>query len=253
MNGSPRDIAQAPVLQCRQLTKTFGTLKVLDLVDLTVGRGEVICIVGPSGSGKSTLLRVMNGLEPLGSGTIELFGTPLDAPRQALAQARRRVGMVFQSFNLFPHLTVRRNVSLAPQRTRKLARREADRLADDLIARVGLADHVDKYPAQLSGGQQQRVAIARALAMEPEILLFDEPTSALDPETVGEVLAVMEELTSTGIAMLIVTHEMGFARRAAHRIAFMDHGRILCDLPPDAFFHGVPIPRLRDFLASIMY
>ncbi|MGE0241402.1 MAG: amino acid ABC transporter ATP-binding protein [Parvibaculaceae bacterium] len=250
------DLAEAgaagPVLSCRSVRKRFGSVTVLDSLSLDVGRGEVICIIGPSGSGKSTLLRAINGLEPIESGSIEVAGISVSGAAKDLRQVRRSAGMVFQSFNLFPHMTVRRNLTLAPRRALKLSRAAADKRAEALLARVRMSDQIDKYPTQLSGGQQQRVAIARALAMEPAILLFDEPTSSLDPESVGEVLDIMRELAATRTTMLVVTHEMGFARQVADRVVFMDRGRIVCDEPPDVFFGGIEEPRIRAFLASIL-
>jgi ABC-type polar amino acid transport system ATPase subunit len=232
--------------------KSYGNFEALKGVSLRVGAGEVVCIVGPSGSGKSTLLRTINGLESVSSGHIEVDGKRFTSDRRQLDEVRRNVGMVFQSFNLFPHLTVRSNLTLAPRRVRKLSNAEATETAKRLLARVGITDQIDKYPAQLSGGQQQRVAIARALAMEPRILLFDEPTSALDPEMVKEVLDVMRELAHTGITMVIVTHEMKFAREVADRILFMDEGRLLIDSKPDDFFGRDLDPRLSKFLSHVL-
>ena len=241
-----------PIIRCRQIRKSFGAFAALRGVDLEVGRGEVVCIIGPSGGGKSTLLRALNGLEPIDGGTIEVNGTALPGSRRDILAVRREVGMVFQSFNLFPHMTVRRNLTLAPRRARGLSRDEAEARAAALLRRVGIADQIDKYPAQLSGGQQQRVAIARALAMEPRILLFDEPTSALDPEMVKEVLDVVRELAHSGITLVVVTHEMGFAREVADRILFMAEGAIAHAGPPAAFFAEASEPRLRAFLSKIL-
>ena len=236
----------------RGLRKSYGTFEALRGIDLDVAQGEVVCVIGPSGSGKSTLIRCINLLEPFDAGgEIRVDGTPVVAGR-ALARVRAEVGMVFQSFNLFPHLTVRRNVMLAPRRVRGASVAEAEALTDRLLARVGIAEQADKYPSQLSGGQQQRVAIARALAMEPQVMLFDEPTSALDPEMVGEVLDVMRDLAGTGVTMIVVTHEMGFARQVADRVIFMDAGRIVEAGPPEAVLSAPEHPRTRDFLGAVL-
>ncbi len=240
-----------PIVICENVRRRFGAFEALKGVSLTVARGDVICIVGPSGSGKSTFLRTINGLEVLDGGRITVDGISLPGSRDDILKVRRRTGMVFQSFNLFPHLTVRRNVTLAPMRNRRLSRAAADEIAERLLARVHIGDQIDKYPPQLSGGQQQRVAIARALAMEPRVLMFDEPTSALDPEMVNEVLEVMRELAHSGITMLIVTHEMAFAREVADRIVFMSEGGIVHDLPPRLFFGATDEPRLRSFLSKV--
>jgi glutamate transport system ATP-binding protein len=212
----------------------------------------VVVVVGPSGSGKSTLCRTINRLEPIDSGTITLDGEPLPAEGRALARLRSDVGMVFQSFNLFSHRTVLQNVTLGPIKVRGQSKREAQERARELLARVGVADQAGKLPAQLSGGQQQRVAIARALAMDPKLMLFDEPTSALDPEMISEVLEAMIGLARDGMTMIVVTHEMGFARRAAHRVVFMDDGRILEDRGPDEFFTDPRTDRAKDFLSKIL-
>jgi ABC-type polar amino acid transport system ATPase subunit len=241
-----------PIVLCRDVRKSFGAFEALRGVDLAVEEGEVVCIVGPSGGGKSTLLRALNGLETIDAGSVVVNGIALPGTRRDILDVRREVGMVFQSFNLFPHLTVRRNLTLAPMRARGLSRAAAEERAEKLLARVRIADQIDKYPAQLSGGQQQRVAIARALAMEPRVLLFDEPTSALDPEMVGEVLDVMRELAQSGITMLVVTHEMGFAREAAGRVLFMAEGRIVYGAPPAQFFGEATEPRLRAFLSKVL-
>ena len=236
----------------RGLRKSYGTFEALRGIDLDVAQGEVVCVIGPSGSGKSTLIRCINLLEPFDAGgEIRVDGTPVVAGR-ALARVRAEVGMVFQSFNLFPHLTVRRNVMLAPRRVRGTSVAEAEAQADRLLARVGIAEQADKYPDQLSGGQQQRVAIARALAMEPQVMLFDEPTSALDPEMVGEVLDVMRDLAGTGVTMIVVTHEMGFARQVADRVIFMDAGRIVEAGPPEAVLSAPEHPRTREFLGAVL-
>ncbi|MEU6328889.1 amino acid ABC transporter ATP-binding protein [Streptomyces sp. NPDC047049] len=240
------------LIELRGVNKHYGKLHVLRDIDLTVGRGEVVVVIGPSGSGKSTLCRAINRLETVESGTIELDGRPLPEEGRALAQLRAEVGMVFQSFNLFAHKTVLDNVMLAPIKVRKKKKDEAARRARDLLDRVGLASQAEKYPAQLSGGQQQRVAIARALAMDPKALLFDEPTSALDPEMINEVLEVMRQLARDGMTMVVVTHEMGFARSAANRVVFMDDGRIVEDRTPEDFFTAPRSERAKDFLSKIL-
>jgi glutamate transport system ATP-binding protein len=232
--------------------KYFGDLHVLRDIDLIVGRGEVVVVIGPSGSGKSTLCRTINRLEPIDRGTITLDGRPLPAEGRALAHLRADVGMVFQSFNLFAHLTVLQNVTVGPVKVRKVAKRDADAKAKALLERVGIAEHMSKYPAQLSGGQQQRVAIARALAMEPKVMLFDEPTSALDPEMVNEVLEVMLALAHEGMTMVVVTHEMGFARKAANRVVFMADGQIVETAEPERFFSDAQTERAKDFLSKIL-
>jgi glutamate transport system ATP-binding protein len=219
---------------------------------LTIHRGEVVVVIGPSGSGKSTLCRAINRLEPIDSGTISLDGQPLPAEGKALARLRADVGMVFQSFNLFAHKTVLENVTLGPTRVKGVPRRQADEEAMALLERVGVANQAPKLPAQLSGGQQQRVAIARALAMNPKVMLFDEPTSALDPEMINEVLDVMIALAKDGMTMVVVTHEMGFARRAANRVVFMDEGEIVEEAPPDMFFTQAQSHRAQDFLSKIL-
>ncbi|WP_244420159.1 amino acid ABC transporter ATP-binding protein [Streptomyces hygroscopicus] len=240
------------MIELRGVNKHYGKLHVLQDIELTVGRGEVVVVIGPSGSGKSTLCRAINRLETVESGTIELDGKPLPEEGRALAQLRADVGMVFQSFNLFAHKTVLDNLMLAPMKVRKKKKDEAARRARELLERVGLADQADKYPAQLSGGQQQRVAIARALAMDPKALLFDEPTSALDPEMINEVLEVMRQLARDGMTMVVVTHEMGFARSAANRVVFMDDGRIVEDRTPEEFFTAPRSERAKDFLSKIL-
>ncbi|MFJ8673753.1 MULTISPECIES: amino acid ABC transporter ATP-binding protein [unclassified Streptomyces] len=240
------------LIELRGVNKHYGKLHVLQDIDLTVGRGEVVVVIGPSGSGKSTLCRAINRLEPIESGTITLDGKPLPEEGKALAQLRAEVGMVFQSFNLFAHKTVLANVMLAPIKVRKKKKEDAAQRARELLDRVGLASQADKYPAQLSGGQQQRVAIARALAMDPQALLFDEPTSALDPEMINEVLEVMQQLAREGMTMVVVTHEMGFARSAANRVVFMDGGRIVEDRTPEAFFTAPESDRAKDFLSKIL-
>ncbi|MFV0127007.1 amino acid ABC transporter ATP-binding protein [Streptomyces sp. HMX112] len=245
-------MAVDPLIELRDVNKHFGPLHVLRDIDLTVGRGEVVVVIGPSGSGKSTLCRTMNRLETIESGRITIDGQPLPGEGRALAGLRADVGMVFQSFNLFAHKTVLENLSLAPVKVRGRGREDADRRSRELLDRVGLADQADKYPAQLSGGQQQRVAIARALAMEPKVMLFDEPTSALDPEMINEVLEVMLRLARDGMTMVVVTHEMGFARSAAHRVVFMADGRIVEERTPEEFFTSPRSDRARDFLSKIL-
>ncbi|MET9364805.1 amino acid ABC transporter ATP-binding protein [Streptomyces sp. NPDC006632] len=245
-------MAVDPLIELRDVNKYFGTLHVLQDIDLTVGRGEVVVVIGPSGSGKSTLCRTMNRLETIESGTIAIDGRPLPAEGKGLAQLRAEVGMVFQSFNLFAHKTVLANVSLAQMKVRGRKKEEADRRSRELLDRVGLASQAEKLPAQLSGGQQQRVAIARALAMDPKVMLFDEPTSALDPEMINEVLEVMQQLARDGMTMVVVTHEMGFARSAANRVVFMADGRIIEDRTPDDFFTNPRSDRAKDFLSKIL-
>ncbi|MGP8297819.1 amino acid ABC transporter ATP-binding protein [Streptomyces inhibens] len=240
------------LIELRGVNKHYGKLHVLQDIDLTVGRGEVVVVIGPSGSGKSTLCRAINRLETVESGVIKLDGKPLPEEGRALAQLRAEVGMVFQSFNLFAHKTVLANIMLAPVKVRKKKKDEAARRARELLERVGLASQADKYPAQLSGGQQQRVAIARALAMDPKALLFDEPTSALDPEMINEVLEVMRQLARDGMTMVVVTHEMGFARSAANRVVFMADGRIVEDRTPEEFFTAPRSERAKDFLSKIL-
>jgi glutamate transport system ATP-binding protein len=244
--------AAPPMVRLAGVDKHFGDLHVLRNIDLEIARGEVVVVLGPSGSGKSTLCRAINRLEPVDSGDVEIDGTPLPAEGRELAGVRSDVGMVFQQFNLFAHKTILENVTLAPIKVRKVSRGEAENRARSLLERVGIADQASKYPAQLSGGQQQRVAIARALAMDPKVMLFDEPTSALDPEMVGEVVDVMADLARDGMTMVVVTHEMGFARRAAHRVVFMADGEIVEDSTPDAFFSRPSSARARDFLGKIL-
>lgn len=236
----------------KNVQKHFGSLHVLKDIDLEVPAGQVVVVLGPSGSGKSTLCRTINRLEPIDSGEIYIEGKLLPAEGKDLANLRADVGMVFQSFNLFSHKTILDNVSLAPIKVRKKSKAEANKQALALLERVGIASQKDKYPAQLSGGQQQRVAIARSLAMEPKVVLFDEPTSALDPEMVNEVLDVMVSLAKEGMTMLVVTHEMGFARKAADRIIFMADGAIVEDTDPESFFTQPRSERARDFLGKIL-
>lgn len=235
-----------------RVNKFFGELHVLKDVDLAVRRGEVVVVIGPSGGGKSTLCRTINRLETIDSGTITLDGSPLPAEGKALARLRADVGMVFQSFNLFAHKTILENVTLGPTKVRKMSKAEAEQSAMALLERVGIAGQARKYPAQLSGGQQQRAAIARALAMKPKLMLFDEPTSALDPEMVKEVLDVMSGLARDGMTMIVVTHEMGFARNAADRVVFMADGLIAEENTPEEFFANARTDRARDFLSKIL-
>jgi glutamate transport system ATP-binding protein len=241
-----------PLVVLEGVNKHFGDLHVLKDINLTVGEGEVVVVIGPSGSGKSTLCRAINRLETIESGTISLDGQPLPEEGKDLARLRADVGMVFQSFNLFAHKTIRENVTLGPVKVRGLSKADADKRADALLERVGVQAQADKYPAQLSGGQQQRVAIARALAMEPKVMLFDEPTSALDPEMINEVLEVMTTLAKSGMTMVVVTHEMGFARRAADRVVFMADGEIVEENTPEQFFTNARSHRAQDFLSKIL-
>src|SRR5919204_802204 len=234
--GRTRMVGPSALLRMERVNKHFGALHVLRDVDLGVEAGEVVVVLGPSGSGKSTLCRTINRLEPIDSGTILLDSRPLPSEGRELARLRSDVGMVFQQFNLFAHKSVLDNVTLGPIKVRGQPRRQAEQRARELLARVGVEDQAHKMPAQLSGGQQQRVAIARALAMDPKLLLFDEPTSALDPEMINEVLDVMRDLAAAGMTMMVISHEMGFARSAANRVLFMDAGRILEQATPDEFF-----------------
>ncbi len=242
----------SPLLQMEKVNKHFGDLHVLQDINLLVDAGEVVVVVGPSGSGKSTLCRTINRLETIDSGTILLDGRPLPAEGRELARLRSDVGMVFQQFNLFAHMSVLDNVTLGPIKVRGQPRRQAERRARELLARVGVENQAPKMPAQLSGGQQQRVAIARALAMDPKLILFDEPTSALDPEMITEVLDVMRDLARGGMTMVVITHEMGFARSAANRVVFMDEGRILEEAAPAEFFASPRTERAKDFMSKIL-
>ncbi|MCI5556175.1 amino acid ABC transporter ATP-binding protein [bacterium] len=232
------------------LKKDFDGFSVLNGIDLTVNKGDVVCIVGPSGCGKSTFLRCLTRLEEPTGGTVELDGT--EVTEKDIDTIRARMGMVFQHFNLFPHLTVKKNITLAPVRLGRMSQQAADARALELLQRIGLADKADTYPNMLSGGQKQRIAIVRALAMDPEVLLFDEPTSALDPEMVGEVLELMKELARDGMTMVVVTHEMGFAREVANRVIFIDEGVIKVDKPPQEFFKDPENPRLKAFLSKVL-
>jgi glutamate transport system ATP-binding protein len=245
-------MAGEPLVVVDTINKHFGDLHVLRDVSLTVGKGEVVVVIGPSGSGKSTLCRCINRLEPITSGKITIDGVPLPEEGKALARLRADVGMVFQSFNLFAHKTIIQNVILGPIKVRKMSKDAARERGMKLLQRVGIAEKADSYPAELSGGQQQRAAIARALAMEPKLMLFDEPTSALDPEMIKEVLDVMIELATEGTTMVVVTHEMGFARSAAQRVAFMDGGKIVEIASPDRFFSHPETDRAKDFLSKIL-
>ncbi|TCC44452.1 amino acid ABC transporter ATP-binding protein [Kribbella capetownensis] len=234
------------------VNKHFGELHVLKDINLSLAKGEVVVVIGPSGSGKSTLCRAINRLEPIDSGTITLDGQPLPSEGKALARLRADVGMVFQSFNLFAHKTILQNVTLGPSKVRGQSKSVAEEKARGLLERVGVTAQADKYPAQLSGGQQQRVAIARALAMDPKVMLFDEPTSALDPEMIKEVLDVMVDLARQSMTMIVVTHEMGFARRAANRVVFMADGQIVEEAEPERFFTDPQTKRAQDFLSKIL-
>ena len=241
-----------PLVRLSGVNKWFGELHVLQDIDLSIDRGEVVVVIGPSGSGKSTLCRTINRLESIQGGEISIDGQRLPDEGKELARLRSDVGMVFQSFNLFAHKTVLENVTLGPVKVRKHSKADAEKRARELLDRVGVGAQADKVPAQLSGGQQQRVAIARALAMDPKVMLFDEPTSALDPEMINEVLDVMTALARDGMTMVVVTHEMGFARRAANRVVFMDAGRIVESATPETFFTNPSSDRAKDFLSKIL-
>lgn len=249
--GVPSASAGAPIIVAQDVHKHFGSFHALRGVSLSVQPREVVVVIGPSGSGKSTFIRTLNALDPHDGGSITVDGIPLNG-KGNMDAIRREVGMVFQSFNLFPHLSVLENITLAPIRVRKTSRADADARGLELLRRVGIEEQAHKYPAQLSGGQQQRVAIARALAMDPKIMLFDEPTSALDPEMIKEVLDVMKELARSGMTMLVVTHEMGFAREVADRILFFDHGIIVEDTTPDEFYNNPQHERAKQFLSKIL-
>ncbi|WMX44715.1 amino acid ABC transporter ATP-binding protein [Streptomyces roseicoloratus] len=260
MSGvSVTKVSQGPVpatddlVVLSDVNKHFGALHVLQDIDLTIRRGEVVVVIGPSGSGKSTLCRTINRLETIDSGSITIDGKPLPQEGKELARLRSDVGMVFQSFNLFAHKTVLENVMLGQIKVRRTDKKAAEAKARALLDRVGVGTQADKYPAQLSGGQQQRVAIARALAMDPKVILFDEPTSALDPEMINEVLEVMQQLASEGMTMVVVTHEMGFARSAANRVVFMADGKIVEQATPDEFFSNPRSDRAKDFLSKILH
>ena len=240
------------MLSVQELHKSFDGVEVLRGVSAEIGRGDVVCIIGPSGSGKSTFLRCLNRMEQPDSGKIILDGVELTAKKVDLDRQRQKMGMVFQQFNLFPNMTVLRNLTLAPTLLKKTPRAEAEAKAMELLERVGLADRAGEYPDRLSGGQKQRIAIVRALCMEPEVMLFDEPTSALDPEMVGEVLDVMKKLAENGMTMVVVTHEMGFAREVADRVLFMDEGQIVEENTPEALFGSPQSPRLQSFLSKVL-
>lgn len=241
-----------PKVCVKGIKKSYGDNVVLKSIDLTVNEGEVVCIIGPSGSGKSTLLRCLNGLEEVQAGEIEVNGQSLTSGDQDINKIRQEIGMVFQHFNLFPHLNILMNITIAPVELGRLTQEEADKKARGLLQTVGLADKEEAFPSSLSGGQQQRVAIARALAMNPSIMLFDEPTSALDPEMVGDVLAVMQELAREGMTMVVVTHEMGFAAEVADRVVFMDGGYIVEEDSPDKIFKNPSHERTQDFLSKVL-
>ncbi len=241
------------LIEVHDLVKKFGaSIVALDKVNLTIDKGEVVVIVGPSGSGKSTLLRSLNLLEIPTSGSVIFEGVDITGKKVDLNKHRQKMGMVFQHFNLFPHKTVLENMTLAPIKVKGMDQAEAEKMARGLLEKVGLADRADAYPAQLSGGQKQRIAIVRALCMQPDVMLFDEPTSALDPEMVGEVLEVMRDLASQGMTMVVVTHEMGFAREVGSRVLFMDEGHLLVDQPPEQFFGSPENQRLKDFLSKVL-
>src|SRR3954453_7055778 len=244
--------SNGPLVVLDHVDKWFGDLHVLQDINLSIDRGDVVVVIGPSGSGKSTLCRTINRLETIDKGSIPLDGEPLPAEGKALAAHRAEVGMVFQSFNLFAHKTILENVTLGPVKVRGKSKSEADKRGRELLERVGVSEQAEKYPAQLSGGQQQRVAIARALAMDPKAMLFDEPTSALDPEMISEVLEVMVDLAKRGMTMIVVTHEMGFARTAADRVVFMSDGAIVEENTPEEFFTNPKSGRAKDFLGKIL-
>ena len=245
--------ADGRLVELRAVRKSFGENVVLDGIDLAIAAGEAIVVAGPSGSGKSTMLRCINGLEPIDDGEIRFAGTPLPRSGRDLQRVRARIGMVFQQFNLFPHMTVAQNVALGPIKVKGVEPTPARAKAAELLERVGISEKADAVPADLSGGQQQRVAIARALAMEPDLMLFDEPTSALDPEMIREVLDVMRALARDGMTMIVVTHEMGFAREVCDRLVFIDDGRIVEEGPPDEFFSAARSARAREFVDKIIH
>jgi glutamate transport system ATP-binding protein len=248
-----RGVDNGLLVELAQVRKSFGDNVVLDGVDLSVERGAAIVIAGPSGSGKSTLLRCINGLEPVNSGEVRFEGAAIDYSGKALSRLRAEIGVVFQQFNLFPHMTVRDNIVLGPVKAKGVSQSEGRRRARELLERVGIPEKESEYPADLSGGQQQRVAIARALAMDPKLMLFDEPTSALDPEMIREVLDVMRDLAREGMTMIVVTHEMGFAREVCDRIVFIDRGEIVEEAPPDEFFGSAKSPRAKEFVDKIIH
>lgn len=240
------------MITVKNLHKSFGNLQVLKGIDQEVKQGEVVVVIGPSGSGKSTFLRCINLLEQPTEGQIIIDGDDITDPKVNINKVREKVGMVFQHFNLFPHLTILENVTLAPIKLKGMSKEQATDLAKNLLTKVGLIDKINAYPVQLSGGQKQRIAIARALAMEPEVMLFDEPTSALDPEMVKEVLSVMKDLALEGMTMMVVTHEMGFAREVGDRILFMDEGKVVEEASPDQLFNHPKHPRLKEFLSKVL-
>ncbi|WP_458863855.1 amino acid ABC transporter ATP-binding protein [Acidaminobacterium chupaoyuni] len=241
------------MIQVNDLTKKYGShITALDHVNVSIAKGEVVVIVGPSGSGKSTLLRSLNLLEVPTEGSILFEGVEITDKKIDINLHRQKMGMVFQHFNLFPHMTVMENLVLAPMHVKHMSKGEAEKMAQALLDKVGLGDRASAYPIQLSGGQKQRIAIVRALCMQPDVMLFDEPTSALDPEMVGEVLEVMKDLAAQGMTMVVVTHEMGFAREVGSRVLFMDHGQLLVDQPPKEFFENPENPRLKEFLSKVL-
>ena len=240
------------MIEVKGLKKKFGKVTVLDGLDITINKGDKMVLVGPSGCGKSTFLRCLNQLEVPDGGEIWFDGQLVNSPKTDINAVRRRMGMVFQHFNLFPHLSVKQNITLAPVMQKLKTQPQADEQAMQLLERIGLADKANAYPNTLSGGQKQRIAIVRALAMDPEVLLFDEPTSALDPEMVGEVLQLMKELAASGMTMVVVTHEMGFAREVANRVVFINEGKVQEDEPPEEFFSNPKNPRLKDFLSKVL-
>ena len=240
------------MIEVKGLRKKFGKVNVLDGLDITINKGDKMVLVGPSGCGKSTFLRCLNQLEVPDGGEVWFDGQLVNGPKTDINAVRRRIGMVFQHFNLFPHLTVKQNITLAPVMQKLKTQAEADEQAMQLLERIGLADKANAYPSTLSGGQKQRIAIVRALAMDPEVLLFDEPTSALDPEMVGEVLQLMKELAASGMTMVVVTHEMGFAREVANRVVFINEGKVQEDEPPAEFFSNPKNPRLQEFLSKVL-
>jgi glutamate transport system ATP-binding protein len=246
-------VANGHLVELDSVRKSFGDNLVLDEIELRIDRGEAIVVAGPSGSGKSTMLRCINGLEPIDSGTIRFDGHEVDSSDRHVYGIRAQIGMVFQSFNLFPHMTVRENITMAPLEVKGASKEAANQRANELLERVGIPEKADEYPADLSGGQQQRVAIARALAVDPKLMMFDEPTSALDPEMIREVLDVMRELAHGGMTMVVVTHEMGFAREVCDRLVFIDEGQIVEEGPPDEFFRAAKSERARDFVDKIIH
>ncbi len=244
--------SQDIIIEVKNLHKRFASNEVLKGINTTVSRGDVIAIIGPSGCGKSTFLRSINLLEKPSEGQILVNGTDITSKQTDIDHIRQRIGMVFQQFNLFPNMSVKRNIMLAPVELKKMTSDEASAKADELLARIGLADKAESYPASLSGGQKQRIAIARALAMQPEVMLFDEPTSALDPEMVGEVLSLIKDVAAAGMTMMVVTHEMGFAREVANRVLFISEGNIVEEGTPEEIFEHPKSPRLRDFLGKVL-